>query len=439
MITRDFTTAQLTAMGINIVAVANQTQYGCIVYDKTVLPTDLIASLCYIDATGVHFPDYPTVLAYFQQAYRDIYGQDVYLEADSQDGQWVAVLALAAYDNMALLASVYNAYSPATAQGVGLSRNVKINGIRRREPTYSTAMLTILGQIGTIITNGQAQDETWQKWNLPASVEIPSGGSVVVEATAADIGAIQASAGTITKIASPTIGWLKVTNAAAAVPGVPIESDAELRLRQAVSTAIPSRCVMDGIIGAVADVADVTKYKGFENDTNSTDANGIDPHSIAIVVEGGTDLDIATAIFTKKTAGCGTYPTTGSTADIVHQVVTDDYGNNTTINFMRPTVVTIGVEVTVHAAAGFTYSSPTSDLIKAAIAEYFDSLTIGDDVYLTRLYVPANLPRTIEGATFDITLLRIKKNSDAFESSNITVAFNELAECAIANVTVIVA
>ena len=68
-----------------------------------------LSDLAYIDAEGFHFPDYPAVLAFYQQAYRDIYGADTYLEADSQDGQWVAVQALAAYDCMALAASVYNA------------------------------------------------------------------------------------------------------------------------------------------------------------------------------------------------------------------------------------------------------------------------------------------------------------------------------------------
>ena len=48
-----------------------------------------ISELIYIDSTGFHYPDYPTILAFYQSAYRAIYGADVYLEADSQDGEWL--------------------------------------------------------------------------------------------------------------------------------------------------------------------------------------------------------------------------------------------------------------------------------------------------------------------------------------------------------------
>ena len=91
-----------------------------------------ISDLVYLDSTGFHYADYPTVLAYLQNEYRATYGQDVYLEADSQDGQSIAVRAQAMYDLMLVMALVYSSFSPITAIGDALSRNVKINGITRR-------------------------------------------------------------------------------------------------------------------------------------------------------------------------------------------------------------------------------------------------------------------------------------------------------------------
>ncbi|WP_457832781.1 baseplate J/gp47 family protein, partial [Staphylococcus aureus] len=84
------------------------------------------------------------------------------------------------------------------------------------------------------------------------------------------IGAVSAPAGTITTINTPTRGWQSVTNPADAVPGAEVESDAALRSRQKISTAIPSLTVFEGIVGAVAGVSGVTRYRGYENDTNST-------------------------------------------------------------------------------------------------------------------------------------------------------------------------
>jgi uncharacterized phage protein gp47/JayE len=389
-----------------------------------------ISDLIYVDQSGFHYPDYPTVLTYLQGEYRTIYGADTYLEADSQDGQWVAILALAMFDSMQVAAAVYNSFSPLTAQKDALSRNVKINGIRRRVATYSTVDVVIIGQAGTTIVDGQVEDTLGQKWNLPASVVVPVGGSITVTATAAAVGAISASANTVTKIATPTLGWQTVNNPLAATEGVAVESDAELRRRQAASTAIPSLSVLDGTNGAVSSVVGVTRFRGYENDSNSTDTNGIPAHNIAIVAEGGDSQAIGNAIATKKTPGTGTYGTTSVTTY-------DAYGLPNTINFFRPTPATIGVEVTVKALTGYTTGFAT--LIAAAIAGQINSLEIGDDVLITKLYVPANLPGTAAGATYDITQIRIKKNAGAFGTSNIVLAFNEVAECdATTNVTVIV-
>jgi len=390
-----------------------------------------ISDLFFLNENGVVFPDYPTVLEQLKAEYRTIYGEDTYLEADSQDGQWIAVMALAMFDTMQVAAAVYNSFSPLTAQSDALSRNVKINGIRRLSPSFSTADLRIIGQAGSIITNGQAEDTLGQKWNLPASVTIPVGGEITVTATAAQIGAISAASNTITKIATPTIGWQSVTNLAAATEGDPVESDAQLRRRQTNSTMIPSQTVMEGIIGAVASLEGVSRYRGYENDTATTNDDGIPAHSISVVVEGGDTTQIADAIANKKPAGTGTY---GSTSVTVY----DQYNIPNVIKFYRPTVATIGVEVSLTARAG--YLSTTAALIQAAVANYIEGLEIGDDVYITKLFVPANLLNNPELAdTFDVTQVRIKKNAGSFGTSNITLAFNEIADCDPAtNVTVIV-
>ena len=388
-----------------------------------------IGDLVFVDNTGLKYPDYPTVLEYLKNEYRAIYGADTYLEADSQDGQWVAILALSMYETMLVASSVYNSFSPLTAQSDALSRNVKINGIARLIATRSQVDLRIVGQAGTTINNGQAEDALGQKWNLPASVTIPVAGEVTVTATADELGDISAQANTITKIATPTLGWQSVNNPAAATEGDPVESDAELRRRQARSTMIASVSVMEGIIGAVANIQGVLRYRGYENDTNATDDDGIPAHSIALVVEGGDTTTIANVIADKKTAGTGTDGTTSV-------VVNDQYGVPNTIKFYRPTVATINVEVSLTARVG--YLSTTADTIKDTVANYIDGLEIGDDIFITKLFVPANLSNLPVGETFDVTQVRINKNGGAWQTTNLALAFNEIAECdAATNVTVI--
>lgn len=389
-----------------------------------------LSDLIYVDSAGLHYPDYATILATLKDEYRSIYGSDVYLESDSQDGQWLAVQALALFDTIQVAAAVYSSFSPATAMADALSRNVKLNGLRRAVATYSQVDLTIVGTAGTIITNGQVEDTLGQKWNLPASVTIPVGGTIVVTATADTIGAISASANTITKINTVTLGWQTVNNPAQAVAGNPIETDAALRRRQAVSSALPSLSIFDGLIGALASLAGVTRLKGYENDSAVTDGNGIPAHSLAFVVEGGDNQAIGDTIAAKKTPGTGTYGTTAVTT-------ADSQGLINTINFYRPTVATIGVEITLTALTGYTTAIGTA--IKTAVAALINAMDIGDTVRLTKLYVPANLSGSPDGATFNVTLLRIKKNAGAFGTADIALAFNESATCnAGTDVTVIV-
>lgn len=388
-----------------------------------------LSELCYIDETGYHYPDYPTVLEWYKEKYRGIYGADVYLEADSQDGQWVAINAKAAFDCMALGYNIFMSFSPASAVGNGLARMVKINGIKKQIATKSSVDLKIIGTVGTTIENGIAQDQNDIKWNLPALVVIPVSGEIVVTAEAQDVGAISALPNTINKIFTPTLGWQTVNNESAAALGVPVETDAQLRNRQKTSTALPSLTVFEGTIGGLQNIEGVSRVKGYENDSNTTDADGIPAHSVSFVVEGGDVQEIGDEIARRKTPGTGTYGTTD--VDTV-----DKYGMPNQIHFFRPTIVSIDVQVTLQPFPG--YSSANADLIKAAIMAHINALNIGDDVFLGRLYVPANLPGTVEGSTYNVDEILIAKHGETLDNENIEILFNEAASVEIANILVVV-
>jgi len=379
-----------------------------------------LADLVYIDDTGYHFSDYPTFLTWLQDSYRAIYGADVYLEADSQDGQWIAIQARALYDTAALGASVYNSFSPVTAQGTGLSRNVKINGIERIDPTHSTVDLLIVGVGGTSLIDAVAYDTLNQKWLIPSPTTIPGGGSITVTAIAEEVGDIEAAANTVTGIFTPTLGWQSVNNPSAATAGVPVESDAELRARQQISTANPSLTVLDGTRGAVANVSGVIYSEIYENDTDATDGNGIPSHSIAPVVQGGDSTDIAEAIALHKTPGTGTFGTTTVN-------VTDSKGMPLAIEFSRPTTYTVKVEITIAATAD--YVSAYGDLIKEAVAAQINVFGIGKDTLITKLYAPAYLNGTAPGQTYDVALLEIGKNAAPVAGINIPTDWDELPQC----------
>lgn len=382
-----------------------------------------ISQLVYIDSTGYHFADYPTFLTWIKDQYKTIYGQDSYLEADSQDGQFLSILAKAFYDTATFGSATYNSFSPTSAQGIGLSRLVKINGLRRRPATRSTVDLTIIGTAGTLINNGQAKDTNSIIWNLPLSITIPSGGEITVTATCDIEGNINAANNTVNQIYTPTLGWQSVNNDTAAAPGVAVESDGELRIRQSGSTANPSLTVFEGTIGALENLTGVTKVKGYENDTDVTDGNGIPSHTISCVVEGGDITDICQTIQVHKTPGVGTYGTTS-------EVVFDKKGMPVLIKFFRPNPVAITVDIEIETFTGYT--SNYGEMIKQSVADYINAIGIGNDVLISKIYPPAYLPG-FPSSTYDITSLEV--NGDVL---NVDIPFNGLAACDVSDVTVTV-
>ncbi len=393
------------------------------------LNLDTLGLAATVTASGISAPDYQTILNTLTGYFQQIYGDDVYLDPDSKDGQMVSIYARGIHDANNSAIAVYNSFSPATAQGRGLASNVKINGIAVTPASRSTADVRIVGQVGTPITNGTVRDSNGISWSLPASVVIGIDGTVTVTATCQIDGAVVAPAGSITEIGTPTRGWQSVTNPAAATAGRKVETDAELRQRQAKSVAIPSLTVLDGIMGAVATLDGVERYRGYENDTSVTDANGLPPHSISLVVAGGDVAAIAKTIATKKTPGGGTYGTTTIS-------VTDKYGIVHPISFFRPTSVDIFARVEIKALQGYT--SAVGEEIRTAVAAYINEIEIGDPVYLTRLFLPANLNGSADSATFDITDLQIGTSPGSLAPANVVIGFNAVAACAPANVEVVV-
>ncbi|ERJ35952.1 putative bacteriophage protein [Burkholderia sp. AU4i] len=392
------------------------------------MTTTLTTVAATIDANGITAPTYADIYAYFQAKYQAIYGTDVYIDPDSQDGQLLAVFAQAIADCNSVTIGVYNSFSPAKAVGAALSSNVKINGIQREAPSYSSADLTLVGQGGTTITNGIVKDGNNYQWALPATVTIPPAGQITVTASCTTIGAIAALAGTINQIGTPTRGWQTVTNASDAAPGAPVEQDPALRARQSVSTALPSQTVLDGIVGAVANVPGVTRYRAYENDTNETDSNGIPAKRIAIVVEGGDVNAIANAITVKKTPGSGTYGTT--------TVVTRNrYGMPVPINFFRPTDAPISAVVAIRALTGYT--TAIGEAMQAAIAAYINSVVIGGgDAQAVEWDDCITAAKGVTGGnTFKIISLTLTGPRGA-GSPDVALLFNESASCTAEQVTI---
>lgn len=325
-------------------------------------------------------PAYQDIVNDLVATAQTIYGSDIYLGTSSQDYQYISAVAKKIYDSFLTAQISYNAQGPSTAIGTGLDVQVGLNGLIRKSPTYSTAPVALAGTPNQIITGGVAQDVNGNYWSIQSPTTIGASGSVATTATCQTAGPITANPGDINTIATPTLGWTSVTNTAAATVGTSAETDAQLRARQASSTAQPSQTLLEGLQGALAALAGVTRFRVYQNTTSTPDSNGVPAHSIACVVEGGVATDIANAIWIYKGPGTGTYGTTT-------QDVTDSYGVVTPINYFVDGYTQIDVVYTVKMLTGYTTDTQTA--IQNAGVSFLNSLGIGNTVYIGSLWSAA--------------------------------------------------
>lgn len=376
-----------------------------------------------IDESGISAPSFDDILESLKASYRQIYGSDIYLEADSQDLQLLAVFAAAQDDENKAMIALYNGFVPSGSQGAFLSALVKINGLTRKVSSNSVATLTIIGQAGTQIVNGVAQDANGNLWSLPPLVTIPVAGGIDVAATAQETGDIAAPANSINIISTPVLGWQSVNNAADAEVGNAIETDAELRIRQTQSTSLPAQTPLQSIQAAVANLDGVRRSAIYENSGAVPDANGIPSHSIAVVVDGGDPNAIATVIELKKAPGTGTFGTTNI-------VVLDPSGLSLTINFFGLVSVPIYVTVTIRPLAGYV---DMSDEIELAIVDFINNIPIGSSVFYNWLFAPASLNGNL---TYRIMDIQIDFNPVPVARADLFIAFNQAATSSINNIVV---
>ncbi len=383
----------------------------------------------YIDTSGYHYPTYNEILGALIDDMQTIYGTGIYLGNDSQDYELLSKFAEKIYDTYQVCEVIYNSHSPATAIGTGLDNIVAVSGITRKQATRSTVMVTLTGAAGSIIENGSVADESGVMWDLPEVVEIGSGGSVTVEAVCREYGVISAAAGTVTRIMTPALGWTSVTNLLDAYTGTVVETDSELRARQARSVALPSRSVLDSLIAALQLITDIGRVEVYENDTNSTDANGIPAHSICAVVEGGADADVAETIFMRKGLGCGTYGTTTV-------VVQDGTGTSHNIKFEKLGYVDVDIQITMTKRAGWSDTIP--DKIRTAIVDYLDTFAIGTDLTTSIIWMVAQtVNEDIRVPQFSITLVKAAVHGETLGVGDVVIGFNETARGRATNIEII--
>ena len=329
---------------------------------------------------------------------------DINTAPETPQGQIIDAETLAITQKDAELAFLANMFNPKTARGIWQDALAEIYFIKRKKAVNSRCYCVLTGLKGTVIEKGSkiqsSADGTY--WNLLENATIQNNGSVIALFECETEGAVIASPNTLTKIITTVAGWDTVNNSQAATVGTLEESQQSFEKRRYDSVALNSRGTTSSVYARVLQLDNVVGCYVVDNKTNivkTIDDYNLKPHSIYVAVLGGSNQEIAEAIYKSLSAGC-------------------DYNGNTTIDvadentkavepvtFMRPIQQNVYIKVNL-----FNKDLPNDyeDLIKNAIINNFYGLDheveiagetlsriiMHDDVYSSR-FLPSILNANI--------------------------------------------
>lgn len=190
--------------------------------------------------------------------------------------------------------------------------------------------------------------------------------------------------GAITKIVKTVAGLESVINVGSYIAGRLTETDVEFRQSYADKIYNRSSAMLESIKSAILEnVQGVESVAPYENYTDATDSMGRPPHSIEIVVDGGSATEIAQQILNTKAGGINTFGD-------VETVLPGVYGEDITVRFNRPTYVYVWFQVGVTLSGSTNPPTNYADLIKETILECMEEVEAGSDVipqrFTTALY-----------------------------------------------------
>lgn len=359
---------------------------------------------------------YEVILAELQAKARsgDCFGAEVDLSDENFIGPKLKLMAWALASQWELAEDVYYSLDLDNAEGVALNRVVGLGLVGREAAADATVDLTFTGVAGSVIPVGTICETARQiQFATLTSAIIADNGTVAVAAQCVDSGeAGNVPANSIVHIKNPISGVDTVTNLLDAQNGKDIETDAALRARYKSSPA-SSGSNIDAVIAAVSKVSNVESVTCIENDSSIIDSYGLSPHSFEVIVDGGDNINIAQAIYSRKPAGIQSY---GS----VEQTVVDSQGQSKVIRFSRPVRVYTYVKFILETNS--EWDSEQEAQIKLIAIAYVNALGNGKDVYAWKI---AALLKDVVGLENVQVLIGVA--ADAITSDKILVSLRQRA------------
>lgn len=333
-----------------------------------------------LTTAGLEIARQADIITALQAAFRARFGPDIdvdVLDPDSVAGREIAIWSEREALLWELAAALHNALDVDSATGVLLSRLARIPGLTRKAPTATTGRVTLQGVADTVVPEGSiVASEIGVEYTTNEDATIGLGGTVDVNVTAREVGAVPMPEESITVVVTQVAGWTGVEQLTEGTTGTDTELDSALRERMAVASAPGSQNTLDALVSQVLDLDEIEAALVIENDTPDTSADGLPPHSFRLVIYPAvideTEAELAELIWLNKPGGIY------SDGDEEVQALGTD-GRLHTVRYSVATEVLMEFEINVDARPE-AFPADGADLIKTAVKSVIDGLAVGEDV-----------------------------------------------------------
>lgn len=261
------------------------------------------------------------------------------------------------------------------------------------EPTVTQCTCT--GLPGTTIPVGAlASAADGNLYSNTNAGTIPPSGTLSLAFACTVTGPIACPENTLNKIYQAIPGWDTINNPSDGVLGNDVESRSAFEERRAASVALNSRGSLPAVRAAVLAVSGVLDAYVTENDTASPVTIGgysVAANSLYVAAVGGSDADVARAIWTRKAPGCAYNGNTTITVEDNNSGYTPPYPSYD-VSFERPSSLSILFAITILNSPQVPSNATT--LIQNAIISAFSGgdggprARIGGTILASRFYAP---------------------------------------------------
>jgi hypothetical protein len=258
--------------------------------------------------TGFVAPSGPAVLAGVQGDINAAFGSNLNYQLTTSQGQLASSWAASLSNTYATFQYYTQQVDPAYASGRMQDAIARIYFLERDPAEPTTLQVSCLGAQSVPINVGALiQDAAGNLYACAQAGVIPASGSIVLSFACTVPGPVTVPQADAVSIYQAVNGWDAVSVVSGAI-GKDVESRAAFEQRRQDSVAGNSAGAIGSIVGAVSKVPNVLDYFGYSNSLATPlviFGVTIPANSIYVSVAGGAPADVAAAIFSKKSPGCG--------------------------------------------------------------------------------------------------------------------------------------